>query len=401
MVAPPDTARVPPAPLCGTADEHFAACVATKPRSEECQDHWSTPPVPADQELQAMEAIAALTTMTAADAVRWVFHLQRYLGNIPSPHSADDSENRSDYQPLTASLAHQREHLSQDHTTIDEARTRLQQIVTLGAAGAIFAHEAQENFWQSGFPDESTYWGALQTISASVFADGAVDPLERIVLSAFAELGWGDYRETSGAAPLTFIRDGYRVATEQPYPLRMLINGQKIALFPNQGDRSEAPDPLCTPPPGYTVIASTDPRIANRNTHVECYTFALSTHPKYSLSSGGEDVDPEYILQTEYRPVDPTREPARIGDVVAYLSWLPDITEDDYPLWSHHPTALQDVFSSPHMGVVSAVDAHGYPTRVISKFGFGTENIYEHPIDQVATGYGHVYALFRHLNERP
>lgn len=344
-----------------------------------------------------MESIAALTTATAADAVRWVFHLQHYLSNIPSPPSADDGESRSDYQPLIASLVHQREHLSHDHNAADDARARLRQIIALSTAGAVFAHEAQENFWQSGFPDESTYWGALQTISASIVADGTVDPLERIVLSVFAELGGGDYRETSGAAPLKFIRDGYRVATERQSPLRMLTGGQQLALFPNQGERSEDPAPLCAPPPGYAVIASADPRITNRNTHIECYTFALSTHPKYSLWSGGEEVDPEEILQTEYRPVDPTREPARVGDVVVYLSWLPDITEDDYPLWSHHPTALQDVFSSPHMGVVSAVDAHGHPVLVISKFGFGTDNIYEHPIHQVTTRYGHVYTLFRRL----
>lgn len=401
MVAPPSKTGVPPAPMCGTDEEYFATCVVTKPRSEECQGHWSTPPVPADHELQAMEAITALTTTTAAHAVRWVFHLQRYLHNMPSPPSADDHEMRDNYQPLIASLAHQRERLSHDHNAADAHSTRLQQIVTLGAAAAIFAHEAQENFGQSGFTDESTYWDALLSMSAATFADGTVDPLERIVLSAFAALGGGDYRETSGAAPLKFIREGYRVATEQRHPLHMLINGQRLALFPNQGDRSEDPDPICSPPPGYDVVSPADPRIANRNTHIECYTFALSTHPEYSLWANGDSVDPEYILQTEYRPVDPTREPARVGDVVAYLSWLPDITEDDYPLWNHHPNTLQEVFSSPHMSVVSAVDAHGHPVRVISKFGFGTENIYEHPIQQVTIGYGHVYTVFRHLNERP
>ncbi len=342
----------------------------------------------------------------------WLDQLDYYTGSV---HTGNGCNSVEHYYQVGNRLAQLQESLKRQKTFLNTSTVcsmdsaRLDHLMAIASFATFLSVEAfnrhgsgEDPSIRGGGKDDETILQIYRQVESAVLADGQIDEDEKKVL--FSITRFADLAGLSTAvSPLLFLQQGYS-GSAQGVDYR-LGNGRTMRLYMNNGEKKMKDVPCQEQAAlGYIVLKKTDPRVTNRRTDKECYTFALSDSPKWEPdipSRNNEYLDENIeIINKNYRIVDLEHDPAKKGDVVVYLKIDPPSDWSEASILSTPQSGQFDQIippslASPHMGVVSRVNRKGRPTHAIGKFGHGSQPIYEHPIDQAILPYGHLYVVVR------
>lgn len=242
--------------------------------------------------------------------------------------------------------------------------------------------EETEAEYPGGQDDEMIVY-LLNQLENFAYSDKKLDSDERYILASIA---WYLQSEDILTFPLvTLIRDN------KHQPIIYTRENERYVLHVNNGPHVIEDTPFLDQAfSGYKEIDSKLLLFYNPRIHIQCYEFALAED--FSKTTGTALVDYnayEKFIEKNYRPIDTSKEPARVGDIIVYL--VQTMTGDETTFLGSKG------WSSPHMARVSMVDEKGLPTHVMSKMGMDDldsssgKPIKEHPIDQALLRYGTHY----------
>lgn len=253
-------------------------------------------------------------------------------------------------------------------------RKRLRHLVHLAYLAAYYGEKA----W--GKSSDRQVLRAYRTLQGAVFRDGKSDPVERRTLSMVNQNIHGFHPLGGRGELIENLLLGFRMPKSRskplhfkPLPHRAYLNIGTNRLFANRAKRF---------PKGYRKLKKTDPRLKGRPTYLECYSFALSQPISFSPSS---------IMNRSYRRLDLSKERARKGDIVVYFSLQSDYFPSSTP---KRTSVIHPGFNLHHAGVITSINAKGFPTRAMGQFGI-RQPIFEHPVAQATLIYGAYWIVLR------